>query len=220
MKIDSTLPKLFTMLLVSLLLMSVSFAVFAVNCTKKPDHPDCVDPPPDSGGNDTADPDWKIWAIRGDHVSDDAFEAAIDCFAFNPDLKGPGIAYLGFYDHFGYTTCAETTTLVGSGTGTTIDLRRIDVKTDSDGNFTTIQLSGRNPENGVIYESAAVNFADTGQPGETSEVPFTLHVHQDFSMFGCGTDRKKGNTVCDEPAGTIILGDLIYCPLGDDIGDC
>jgi hypothetical protein len=198
-------------LLVSIVVLSVPVSVFAVNCEKKPDHPDCTDPPPDGGGNDTADPDWQILAVNSGGAP--TF-ATYDCVAFNPDLKGPGIAYLGFYDHFGYETCAETTTSVDQGEGTVIDIRRIEVQTDGDGKFTTIQLSGRNPQDGILYESRAVSFADSDQPGPTSEVYFTLEVRTSFVMYGCGTSKKKGNTVCDQDVGTISLYDLEYCPLG------
>ena len=207
-------------LLLPIFILSVPLAVSAANCTKKPDHPDCVDPPPDDGTNDTADPDWKILAIDDtDPTTIVTFIAESDCYAFNPDLKGPGIAYLGFYDHDGYTTCAHTTTIVAApDSGTVIDLRRLDIKTDREGAFTTIQLSGRNPQTGVIFESRARQFEDTGQPGPTDEIPFTLKVRKKIEMFSCNTDKMKGNTVCEDPAGTITLGDLRYCPLGSS--DC
>lgn len=197
------------LLLIVVLMMSVPVSVFAANCDKKPDHPDCIDPPPDDGGNDTADPDWQILAVTdGNPTFGD------DCVAFNPDLKGPGIAYLGFYDHFGYETCAETTTSVEIGVGAVINIRRIDVKTDKNGKFTTIQLSGRNPDNGVVYESDAVVFSDTGIDAETNEVYFTLQVNTDIEMFSCGTAKKKGNTDCNQNAGSISISYLDYCPLG------
>ena len=41
--------------LIPILLLSLPLPLYAANCDKKPDHPDCVDPPPDDGGNDTAD---------------------------------------------------------------------------------------------------------------------------------------------------------------------
>jgi len=196
----------------------VPLAASAANCTKKPDHPDCVDPPPDDGTNDTADPDWKIYAVKGDYTTASFFFSeetgeSERCYAFNPDLKGPGIAYVGFYDHDGYATCAQTTT-VHPDSGTVIDLRRLDVKTDGEGKFTTIQLSGRNPDNGVIFESHAVEFEDTGNAAPTDEIGFILQVHTEIPMYSCDTDKKKGNTVCNVPAGAIAIGDLKYCPLG------
>lgn len=199
-------------LILPIFILSVPITAYAVNCDKKPDHPDCTDPPPDGGGNDTADPDWQILAVD-DGVGTPTF-ATKDCVAFNPDLKGPGIAYLGFYDHFGYETCAETTTFVEQSEGTVIDIQRLEVRTDGDGRFTTIQLSGRNPDDGILYESRAVSFADSGSDGPTSEVYFTLAVQTEFHMYSCDTTKKKGNTVCDQDVGTISLYKLEYCPLG------
>lgn len=197
--------------LIPILLLSLPLPLYAANCDKKPDHPDCVDPPPDDGGNDTADPDWQILAVNADGTPTFGSNG---CVAFNPDLKGPGIAYLGFYEHFGYETCAETTTLVEEGEGTVINIRRIDVKADKNGQFTTIQLSGRNPDDGVVYESREVSFVDTGSDAPTSEVYFTLRVDTPIDMFSCGTAKKKGNTDCDQNAGSILIYDLEYCPLG------
>lgn len=199
-----------SMLLVALLSLSVPFTAFAANCNKKPDHPDCADPPPDDGGNDTADPDWAILAVDGGFGA--SFTAESDCLAFNPDRKGPGIAYVGFYDNDGYITCAQTTT---SDNTTVIDLKLLEVKTDGDGTFTTILLRGRNPDDGTVYESDTVSFANSGCDAPTSEVAFTLQVRATIDMFSCGTAKTNRKTVCDTFAGNISLGDLVYCPVGD-----
>jgi hypothetical protein len=166
----------------------------------------------DGGGNDSPDPDYTILAVAGDGFVGATFVAETDCFAFNPDLKGPGVAYGGFYDNFGYITCAQTTT-VGTNGGAVVDLKMLKVQLDEAGAyFSSVQLRGRNPDNGVVYESNLTPMAVTGQaPPENGG--FTLQVRTTIDMYSCGTDRLKGNTVCDQPAGSITLGDLEYALL-------
>jgi hypothetical protein len=157
------------------------------------------------GGNDTPDPDWSILAVQ-DTTGGATFVAAADCFAFNPDLKGPGIAYGGFYDRLGYITCANTFT----STGDEIDIKTLGVEVDEAGNFSSIWLRGRNPDNGVVYVSEEVtSFTDSGKPAPVTG-NFTVQVRASIQMFSCGTSKLKGNTVCDQPAGTITVGDLEY----------
>ena len=156
------------------------------------------------GGNDTPDPDWSILAVQ-DAGQNASFVTTTDCFAFNPDLKGPGIAYGGFYDNFGYMTCANTFT----STGVEIDIKTLGVEVDESGNFSSIWLRGRDPNNGVVYVSDEVSFDDSGNPAPVTG-DFTVQVRTSIQMYSCGTSKLKGNTVCDQPAGTITVGDLEY----------
>jgi hypothetical protein len=173
----------------------------------------------DGGGNDTPDPEYVI-AVDPDQ--DNSFTTSVPvfnpdelsdppCAAFNPDLKGPGIAYGGFYPR--NSDCAVVTT----DQAKTLYVHRLYAITDDNGDIVAFGVGGREATTGFVFEG----FTDI--PPQTPAPPppaddlasgnFTLTVDAEIDIKSCETTRLKGNTVCSKDIGKIAVADVHYVVL-------
>lgn len=159
----------------------------------------------DGGGNDTPDPDYLVSATNTDFASDLAglFTADGVCKGANPDLKGPGIAYLVFFP----TGCTATTS-----SGQAIDRLSIGVEQDEFGYVTALEFKGLADGQNLYgyFELAAVDQvippASDSDPTNDDD-NFSIEANAVFMMQGCA--KVKGQQVCSD-AGVIYLDTLVY----------
>jgi hypothetical protein len=174
----------------------------------------------DGGGNDTPDPEYVI-AVDPD--ADNSFTPSAPvfnpdessdppCAAFNPDLKGPGIAYGGFYPR--NSDCAQALT----DTGLTLYVHRLYAVTDGNGDIVAFGVGGREAATGFVFEGFAdISPQTPAPPPPADDLPsgdFTLTVDSEIVVNSCDTAKLKGNTVCDRPIGSIAVADVHYVVLG------
>lgn len=149
------------------------------------------------GGNDTPDPEYSISA---DFVGD-----PLNCLAYNPDLKGPGIAFGGFYDYDGVApfTCASVTTTGGES----FYVRTLGIVVDETGKISAVWLRGRDADN-VLFDGAEVAVsAQAPLDGDS----FDLDLDVDVPVEKC--QKVKGKTSCT-PVGSVHVGTLVYVNIG------
>lgn len=148
------------------------------------------------GGNTSPDPEY---AIQADMVAD-------GCVAYNPDLKGPGIAFGGFYDYADVApiTCAAVTT----SSGASFYIRTLGVVSDESGLITAVWLRGRD-DDGALFDGAEVPITQFPAPVDGSD--FTLVVGTTVDMQRCV--KVKGKTTCTS-AGGVYIGNLVYANIG------
>jgi hypothetical protein len=148
------------------------------------------------GGNDSPDPEY---AIQADMVEE-------GCYAYNPDLKGPGVALGGFYDYIGASpyTCADITL----GTDT-VYLRALGVESDESGVIHAFWLRGRDADS-ILYESAEIPIGPIQAP--VNDPYFQITVDLNVPMNKC--TKVRGKTTCVE-VGSVYVGVLDYLKLGN-----
>jgi hypothetical protein len=159
----------------------------------------------DGGGNDTPDPDYLISAVNSYYASDEPglFTADGECQAFNPDLKGPGVAYLAFFP----AGCTVTTSL-----GVVLDRVSIKPIQDEFGFLVGVEfrgiLDGDNYSgySDLMLDSQIVPPADDLNPDNDSE-HFDLVVQSSFLIEGC--TKIKGKQTCQN-LGYVWLDTLHY----------
>lgn len=148
------------------------------------------------GGNDSPDPEY---AIQADMVG-------VGCLAYNPDRKGPGIAFGGFYDYVDVApfTCAEVTT----SSGDSFFIRTLGLVTDDNGLITAVWLAGRD---GDIIKFESEETPINSFPAPTDGSHFSLTVNASIEMQKCS--KVKGSTTCSE-AGSVYVGTLVFANIG------
>jgi len=170
-----------------ILLLTLSVAAGGTAYAKKGDG---------GGGNTSPDPEY---AIQADMVSE-------GCLAYNPDLKGPGIAFGGYYDYADVApvTCAAVTT----STGDSFYVRGLGVVSDGNGVITAVWLRGRDGD-GVLFDGAETPINAYQAPMDGSD--FTLVVDATVDIQACV--KVKGITTCTD-AGSVYVGTLEYALIG------
>lgn len=205
MNLTRTILRTIYLLLLPILIAAVPATAFGANCEKKPDHPDCVDPPPDDGGNDTSDPDWAISAdlhsVTAMFSGTPLFDPPDLCLAYNPDLKGPGIAYSGFYPRESDCQAIETSDGVLLNGQTTLA-----IETDDNGDLVLLEFRSRDSVDNALHKGWA-NINTT----PNNEGDFTIHVDQVIELFRC--EKVRGKTQCNDSVGFIAVEDLNYLML-------
>lgn len=151
------------------------------------------------GGNDSPDPDYAIQA----NMVDDG------CLAYNPDLKGPGIAFGGFYDYIEVSpfTCAAVTTTPKDDASPSYSfyLRTLGLVADENGLVTAVWLRGRNGDN-ILFDSEETDIVPPIQ-APTDGSDFTLSVNTSVTMKKC--IKVRGKTSCTD-VGDIYVDELVY----------
>jgi hypothetical protein len=162
------------------------------------------------GGNTSPDPEY---AIQADIYKQEPVPAAAEpdmigegCDAYNPDLKGPGIAYGGFYDHVDVApiTCAAVTT----STSESFYIRTLGLEASDSGLITAVWLTGRNMDS-VLFDSETTSISPF--PAPTDGSPFELPVNAIVDMVKCS--KVRGKTTCT-PAGSVFIGTLVFANIG------
>jgi hypothetical protein len=166
------------------------------------------------GGNTSPDPEYAIQADiyqqQPDPEEPELEPDMIDegCDAYNPDLKGPGIAYGGFYDHIDVApvTCAAVTT----SSGDSFYIRTLGLEASESGLITAVWLTGRNIE-GVLFDTENENTPISSFQAPTDGSPFDLPVNATVYMEKCS--KVRGKTTCT-PAGSLFVGTLVFAFIG------
>ena len=152
--------------------------------------------------SDSSDPDYAISAIADTSWSPGApLFAPDDCFAANPDQKGPGVSYSAFFPQDG---CASSVTSNGAVLSDPIN---IFMSRDDNDDIIELEFRGR-----VIDPSTGDETLNIGSlplffspPADES---FTIHVHANVPLYGC--HGKGKNQACDIWIGDIAIADLHY----------